>query len=401
MKTSLYLAWKYLSFNKLRTAILIACVTLVGALPLSLNLLLAASERELMSRAETTPLIVGAKGSDLDLAINSLYFASVPPEPITMTEANQIQGSDLAVSIPLHTQFQARNFPIVGTSLDYLDLRQLTVADGRAFSILGDCILGAEVAAALGLKAGDSIVSSPETVFDFGGNYPLKMQIVGVLDRSYTADDRAIFVDVKTAWVIQGLGHGHQNLAEPTEDDVVLERDGNTVTANAALPQFNEITADNIASFHFHGDTAGFPLTAVIAVPEDDKSAAILRGRYEADEATSQIIRPTTVIEQLLLEIFKIRSVLNVVFVVVMVATIIALFLVFNLSLRLRQREIETSFKLGCGRGMIARLLFAEVATILVVSTGCALVLTAGMSAYKDQITRTMLSQKITSVQTS
>ena len=392
MNTSLYLAWKYLSFNKLRTTILIACVTLVGALPLSLNLLLSASEKELMSRAETTPLIVGAKGSDLDLAINSLYFASVPPEPITMAEANAVQTSNFATSIPLHTLFQARNFPIIGTSLDYLDLRELEVAEGRSFSILGEAIVGAEVAATLGLKPGDSLVSSPETVFDFGGTYPLKMNIVGVLDRSYTADDRAVFVDVKTTWVIQGLGHGHQDLANPEDEDVVLERDGNTVTANAALPQYNEITAANLASFHFHGSTETFPLTAVIAVPQDDKSAALLRGRYEADDASSQIIRPTTVIEELLLEIFKIRSILNLVFILVIVTTLIALFLVFNLSLRLRQREIETSFKLGCSRGMIARLIIAEVATILVISTGCAVVITAGMSTFKNQITRTMLS---------
>lgn len=392
IQESVYLAWKYLSFNRLRTTILIACVTLVGALPLSLNLLLSASERELMARAENTPLIVGAKGSDLDLAINSLYFASVPPEPITMAEVQDMQASTLAIPIPLHTQFQARNFPIVGTSLDYFDLRQLTLVEGRAFSILGDCVVGADAAAALGLEPGDSLVSSPETVFDFGGVYPLKMQVVGVLDKSYTADDRAVFVDIKTAWVIQGLGHGHQNLADSGNEDVVLNRDGASITANAALPQYNEITAENLSSFHFHGSIASFPLTAVIAVPKDEKSAAILRGRYEVSEASSQIIQPTSVIEELLIEIFKIRNVLNLVFILVMATTLIALILVFNLSLRLRQREIETSFKLGCSRGMIARLIAAEVTTILVISTGCAVVITAGMSAFKDEITRTMLS---------
>ncbi|MEM1256091.1 MAG: ABC transporter permease [Cyanobacteria bacterium P01_H01_bin.21] len=392
MQASFFLAWKYLSFNKLRTTILIACVTLVGALPLSLNLLLSASERELMARAETTPLVVGAKGSDLDLAINSLYFTTVPPEPITMAEVNQIQTSSLAIAIPLHTQFQARNFPIIGTTLDYLDLRQLSVADGRNFSILGETVLGADVAAALSLKPGDTLVSSPESVFDFGGVYPLKMNVVGVLEKSYTADDNAVFVDIKTAWVIQGLGHGHQDLAQPEDADVVLEQNDNVVTANANLTQYNQIDADNLASFHFHGSTDTFPLTAIIAVPQDDKSAAILRGRYEVDEASSQIIQPASVIEELLLEIFKVRNILNLVFVLVTVATVIALILVFNLSLRLRQREMETNFKLGCCRSMIIRLVTAEIATILVVSLGCSLVITAGTGVFKDRITRTMLS---------
>lgn len=392
MNTSFFLAWKYLSFNKLRTTILIACVTLVGALPLSLNLLLSASERELMARAETTPLVVGARGSDLDLAINSLYFATVPPDPITMAEVDQIQTSSLAIAIPLHTQFQARNFPIVGTSLDYFDLRQLSVAEGRNFSILGEAVLGADVAAALNLKSGDTLVSSPESVFDFGGIYPLKMNIVGVLEKAYTADDNAVFVDVKTAWVIQGLGHGHQDLEQPDDRDVVLGQTDTVVTANAQLEQYNQIDADNLGSFHFHGSMETFPLTAIIAVPKDDKSAAILRGRYEVSEASSQIIQPDSVIEELLLEIFKVRNILNLVFVLVTVATVVALILVFNLSLRLRQREMETNFKLGCCRTMIVRLVAAEVATILVISLGCSLVITAGTSVFKDRITQTMLS---------
>lgn len=390
LKASFFLAWKYLSFNKLRTTILIACVTLVGALPLSLNLLLSASERELMARAETTPLVVGAKGSDLDLAINSLYFATVPPEPITMAEVNQIQSSSLAIAIPLHTQFQARTFPIIGTSLDYFDLRQLSVADGRKFSILGEAVLGADVAAALNLKPGDTLVSSPESVFDFGGVYPLKMNVVGVLEKSYTADDNAVFVDIKTTWVIQGLGHGHQDLDEET--NVVLGQSDNVVTANAGLTQHNQIDANNLDSFHFHGSMETFPLTAVIAVPKDEKSAAILRGRYEVSEASSQIIQPASVIEELLLEVFKVRNILNLVFGLVTVATIIALILVFNLSLRLRQREMETNFKLGCCRTMIIRLIAAEVVTILVISFGCSLVITASTGVFKDRITQTMLS---------
>ena len=390
LKASFFLAWKYLSFNKLRTTILIACVTLVGALPLSLNLLLSASERELMARAETTPLVVGAKGSDLDLAINSLYFSTVPPEPITMAEVNQIQSSSLAIAIPLYTQFQARNFPIIGTSLDYFDLRQLSVVDGRKFSILGEAVLGADVAAALNLEAGDTLVSSPESVFDFGGVYPLKMNVVGVLEKSYTADDNAVFVDIMTTWVSPGVGHGHQELDEDT--NVVLGQNDNVVTANAALTQHNQIDANNLASFHFHGSMETFPLTAVIAVPKDEKSAAILRGRYEVSEAGSQIIQPASGIEELLLEVFKVRNILNLVFGLVTVATIIALILVFNLSLRLRQREMETNFKLGCCRTMMIRLIAAEITTILVISFGCSLVITASAGVFKERITKTVLS---------
>jgi putative ABC transport system permease protein len=60
--------------------------------------------------------------------------------------------------------------------------------------------------------------------------------------------------------------------------------------------------------------------------------------------------------------------VLDAVISVVALATILAIILVFALSLRLRQREIQTIFKLGCRRGTIARLLAAEIFIIVVVS---------------------------------
>ena len=61
----------------------------------------------------------------------------------------------------------------------------------------------------LGLGPGDSLVSSPENFFDLAGVYPLKMEIVGVLETSDSPDDLAVFTDLKTNWIIMGLGHGH------------------------------------------------------------------------------------------------------------------------------------------------------------------------------------------------
>ena len=82
MIDSLYIAWRYVSFNWARTLTLVACVTLIAVLPLSLELLLEESERQLMSRAVSTPLVIGAKGSSLDLVMNSLYFSDEAPEMI-------------------------------------------------------------------------------------------------------------------------------------------------------------------------------------------------------------------------------------------------------------------------------------------------------------------------------
>ncbi|MBW1901665.1 MAG: hypothetical protein JRJ20_08515, partial [Deltaproteobacteria bacterium] len=181
MIDSLYLAWQYIRFNRIKTIILVTSITLIAVLPLSLEILFSESERQLLARAESTPLLVGAKGSALDLAMNSLYFDDEVPELMTMAAADRIYDTELALPIPLYVRFQTRGHPIVGTTFDYFDFRGLTIEKGQSLTLLGDCVLGAKVAVELGLEPRESLVSSPENLFDLAGVYPLKMRVVGVL----------------------------------------------------------------------------------------------------------------------------------------------------------------------------------------------------------------------------
>ena len=367
MIDSFYIAWRYVSFNKVRTATLVACITLIAFLPIALQLLLTESERLLQSRATSTPLLLGVRGSALDLVMNSLYFDDEVPEILSMQAADEIGDTGLAYAIPIYIRYQARKRPIVGTTIDYFDFRNLQIAQGRLFAVLGECVLGADVAEEYDLGPGDSIVSSPETLFDLAGIYPLKMTITGILQRNHTPDDQAVFVDLKTAWVIEGLGHGHEDLNKTRDSSVILKRSDNSVTANAKLFQYTEITEENMDGFHFHGDSSVYPLTAVMAIPNDAKAGTLLRGRY-LDNSQYQVVRPTEVIEGLLENIFRIKSVIDAVIAIVGLATVLAIILVFTLSVRLRQRELMTIFKLGCSRLTAVRLIAAEIVIILLVS---------------------------------
>ena len=391
MMDSLYIAWKYLNFSKARTATLVACVTLIAVLPLALQLLLAESERQLLSRAQSTPLLLGAPGSALDLVMNGLYFDDEVPELISMAAVYAVAASGLATPIPLYVRFKARRFPIVGTTLDYFDFRGLNIREGRQLALLGECLVGAEVAGKLGIKVGDKLLSSPETVFDLAGVYPLNMKVAGVLARSHTPDDLAVFVDIKTAWVVQGLVHGHQDVTRTADAAVIIEQTDDNVIANARLVEYTEITPANIDSFHFHGVPEDYPLSAVISVPHDEKSATILRGRYLDAGSGYQLVVPETVIDGLLANIFRIKHMLDAVILVVAVATILALLLVFALSIRLRQREIQTVFRIGGSRLTIARLLAAEISLIALISAVfCAIVLLL-VHHYSDELVRTLI----------
>jgi len=388
MFDSLYIAWKYISYNRIKTVVLIACITLISFLPFALQLLLDESERQLMSRAVETPLVVGTKGSALDLVMNTLYFGDDVPELMTMTASDRIADADLALPIPMYVRFKARGNPIVGTTLDYFDFRGLTIARGRQLAVLGDCVLGAKVAESLALKPGDSLVSAPESLFDLAGVYPLKMKVAGILKKSHTSDDLAVFVDLKTAWVIQGLGHGHQDVTKLKDPTLVLKRTESNVSATAKLFHYTEITEKNTASFHFHGNLAAYPISAVIAVPYDAKSGTILRGRYLSKEETQLIVAPEAVIDGLLQNIFRIKNVLDAVIAVVALATVLAVILVFALSLRLRQHEIQTIFKIGCSRMTIAKLIAAEITIIIFSSAVLCSIMMVGVRSVSNELVR-------------
>jgi putative ABC transport system permease protein len=171
---------------------------------------------------------------------------------------------------------------------------------------------------------------------------------------------------------------------------VILKKEERNVTSNAKLMQYTEITEENIDSFHLHGDSVNFPLTAVLAIPHDDKAGTILQGRYLEKETPYQIVRPKEVIDTLMDNIFKIRNVLDAVIMLVGTATLLALVLVFSLSLRLREREIDVIFKMGCSRATIARLLGAEIFIIAVISLVVCGVLVSLILHYDQMLVRSL-----------
>jgi putative ABC transport system permease protein len=240
---------------------------------------------------------------------------------------------------------------------------------------VGECVIGKNVSSRLDISVGDSLISSPENYFDFAGIYPLKMEVVGILGSTESPDDNAVFVDLKTSWIIMGLGHGHQDLVNVFDPTLVLERDTGNVTASAKLFIYNEIDGDNMESFHFHGDIEDYPLTSIVFIPNDLKSGTILRGRYESGQMPDQIVVPTKVIDNLLQSIFRIKEVFNTVFLAVSLATLLILGLIIVLTLRLRKDEIYTMFTIGSSRGKIFEILGFELLIVVVLSAVFAFIL--------------------------
>ncbi|UCG73968.1 MAG: ABC transporter permease [Chromatiales bacterium] len=391
MNHVLYLAWRYLVFNRWKTGILIAAITVILFLPLALELVLDRSSERLRARAIETPLLLGAPGSPLELVLGALYFDSEPPATLEYGVTADVTASGLATAIPLHLGHRVAGQPVVGTSPDYFTFRQLRIAAGRPAAISGEAVLGAAAAQALQAGPGDGVVTAPETVFDVTGTYPIRLNVVGVLAPTGTPDDQAVFVDMRTAWIIGGIGHGHEDLGQPEASGSVLKRDGENIVANAAVAQYREITAENLGEFHFHGDIATFPASAIITVPVDQKSGVLLEGRYQEPDAPVRIARPVAVMDELLATVFTVRQYVLAAVALVGLATLATIALVFLLSIRLRRAEITTMTRIGAAPGRVAAILGAEILLVLVASLMLAGLLTALATAWGDELFRWIL----------
>jgi putative ABC transport system permease protein len=198
--------------------------------------------------------------------------------------------------------------------------------------------------------------------------------VVGVLAERGTADDGAIFVDLKTAWVLEGIGHGHEDLRTVENSGIVdTERsDDSNLVATAKLTRYQEITPENRSSFHFHGDHGEFPITSIILVPASDKMRTIALGWYNLSE-TRELLEPEGVVSELMGLVFRIKRFFDANAIVVGATTALLVALVLLLSYRLREREMATLFKIGCARGVMAGLQAVEILMLLAISVGLAL----------------------------
>lgn len=371
------LALRHLLHHRLRTLLLVLAVGVGVALPWAVHRLVGQYERGLAARAAATPLVLGATGNRFDLVLSALYFRRADLTPVTQAHVDAVRASGLAAAYPLHLAFTAGGHPLVGTSVDYFGFRGLVAARGRLPGVLGDAVLGANVAEATGLGPGGTLLTDQRDLYDLAATYPLQLNVVGVLAPAGTPDDDAVFVDLKTTWTVAGIAHGHQDLA------AVARADERVVTADASLQQYQVITPENLDSFHMHGDPAGFPVTAVIVQPHDARSSTLLKARYRVDVKDAQLLAPQATIEELMGIVLRVRRFLDANFALVGAATALLLGLIVALSLRTRDAERATLVHLGAGRGFVLGLFVAEwvVIGLLAVALAWLSVLTVGWLA--------------------
>lgn len=376
MSSAWFFAWAYTKAHRGRTLLLIAALGLVLLLPSAFTVMVRSYDARLGARAADTPVVIGARGNRYDLVLQALVFRDGRTRDVAYAWVGRVADDRVfdAQAIPIHARHTAEGFAVVGTDIAaYLAFRELAVASGSAPDMLGEAVLGWSVAAELGLEVGDTLTTDRVNLYDLSRAMPLQMRIVGVLEPSRGVDDRAIFVDVRTAWIIAGLGHGHDPSAHA---DPALHSAAKTEII---------ITPDNADLFHFHEEDQAMPLSAVIALPATQKDQTLLLSRINSEPLVQALV-PARVVDELMGLVLRIKRLFDANSLLVGVSAGLLLWLVLALSLKLRAAERRTLHRLGCPKRLVGMMLAAELTIVLcgatvvaAIGAGCVLLLAPRM----------------------
>jgi putative ABC transport system permease protein len=162
-------------------------------------------------------LVVGAKGSPLQLVLSSVYHIDVPTGNIPLGELERLRSDPgVARAVPLALGDNFQGFRIVGSDDQLLPLYGASMAKGRSFAKPAEAVLGSEVARRTGAKLGQKFVGSHglETGEEDGqGHDHAPFETVGILAPSGTVLDRLILTSVESVWDVHGISHDHHDEA--------------------------------------------------------------------------------------------------------------------------------------------------------------------------------------------
>ena len=220
----------YLWRRKLSTTLNVALLAFGVAAVTLLMLTSAQLEERIYRDARGIDLVVGAKGSQTQIVLASIYALDVPTGYMRWSEAQQIaRHKSVRTAIPMTLFDNYSGFRVVGTTHEYVTQYDAHVSEGRLWQEPMEAVLGADVAARFRPRIGSTFAPNHGLLHPGGtgphNDHPYK--IVGILARTGTVIDQLVLTDLPSQWIIHPVPERSENalVTEPPVDD------GRTISA--------------------------------------------------------------------------------------------------------------------------------------------------------------------------
>ncbi|MGB4851294.1 MAG: ABC transporter permease [Ignavibacteria bacterium] len=331
------IVYKNIKQRSLSSMLTILSVLLGVGLVTAILILKNESEDAFNQTATGYEIIVGPKGSSLQLTLSTVYQVGLPIQNMPLKVYDLLKNDKrVRLAIPYVFGDNYKNFRITGTvselfsEFEYKKGIRYKLDEGSFFSNDFEAVIGKEVADKTGLKTGDTFSGSHgiETYEGASEHSEKKFKVKGILSRTFTPSDRVIFVSMNSVWEL----HNHENENNGSEDHHIISDSMKTISAvllKLKSPVFFDLLRRQINENKYEGINA-------------------------------QAVLPLFEIKQLFDIIGNINSVILVIaYLVIFTAAVSILVSIYN-SMNERMREIAIMRSLGARRFLIMKIIIFE-----------------------------------------
>lgn len=229
----LKISWKSLWSKPLSAALNMMLIAFGTGI---LTILLLAStqiEEKLNNNAKDIDLVVGAKGSPLQLILSSIYYIDFPTGNIPLKEANELSHNPFVKrAVPLALGDNYNGVRIVGTDSNYIKLYGLKLQGGRFWSADLEATIGTHVAKEQNLKVGDTFFGAHGLTENSDVHKHHAYTVVGILSPQGNVTDNLILTNVASVWKMHEEEHEHQEgEVHDHEKEAAAEMQNREITA--------------------------------------------------------------------------------------------------------------------------------------------------------------------------
>lgn len=172
-------------------------------------------ENKMNRDAAGIDLVIGAKGSPLQLVLSSVYHIDFPTGNIDLEEAASVSKNRLIKNvIPMGLGDNYEGYRIVGTNHDYLSLYEVKFQDGQPWEKPFEVVLGSRVANKTGFKVGNTFMGSHGISAASHEHDEHPYLVTGVLQETGSVMDQLILTSIESVWYSHDDDHDHSKLEQ-------------------------------------------------------------------------------------------------------------------------------------------------------------------------------------------
>lgn len=310
-------AFKSLGVKKVKALLLMISIVISSCVALLAYNISGQINDGIIKTAAHYDIIIGPSGSATQLAMNTLFFTETPLGTIPYEVVTELKESGMCNSVvPFCMGDSYNSARIVGTVPGFLSDKSLSKGELFGEDEEYTCVLGYDTAKKNGVSVGDKIITS-HGIANVGEEHAASpLTVVGILSRTKTAYDNAVFTSYKTVWAIhESEEHGEEHGDEHEEEEGEAEAKAGSVCA--------------------------------VLVKSKSLNDSYKLTEIYGDDSSKLIINPTSVLREVLKNIDTSKQIVSILCVIIVIMNIFIIVVITLLNMYDSEKEISLMRLIG------------------------------------------------------